>query len=617
MFRRIVSNLSFSPALVGQLGFYAKRLRKEESTRRIGLIFTALALVVQSLAVFSPPEPANAASPSDFISGGFSNLSEYLRVYDRNVNNIKDIYTSLGITRAEIASAKRSTINSKEVYSWGMTSRFSAAQGERTYHYAQSNGGRGTVFYRPLRLWDSLPYTIEHGSTYSAFVGHSKKFGWFGMMLACGNLVTKTPPVPDADCVNLAIAPLSPTRFRFTGKASKQEGAQIHSYIYRVRNASNALVAEIPHANHDTTDQVEYTQTTPGSYTVRLIVKASTGVERDSNCVGNFTVAASPVAECRNVVAVIQNRTDVSLSGSATAQNGATIKSYTFVVKDKDGKVVKSIPVNSSAQAVSAPTFTLDKPGNYSVALTVGTSLGPKTNSTTCVKSFTITKPEVCQYNPSLPVNSPDCQPCAGNPEIWIKDEKCVAEVISTKSGINMTQGNVAASSVIAKASDKLSYTLMVENKGVAPQPVTMTENLADVLEYSSLVDQGGGEFNAEAKTLTWPTVTLAPGQKQSRTIAVQMLNQIPSTNAGTSDGTSYDCKMINTFGNSISVNVECPTEKVAVEQVVNELPHTGPRENMMFAAVLLSVVIYFYARSRQLGKEVRLIRRNLNTGTI
>ena len=52
MFRKLVSNIAFSPALVSQLGFYAKRLRKEETTRRIGLIFTVLALVVQSFEVF-------------------------------------------------------------------------------------------------------------------------------------------------------------------------------------------------------------------------------------------------------------------------------------------------------------------------------------------------------------------------------------------------------------------------------------------------------------------------------------------------------------------------------------------------------------------------------------
>ena len=67
MFRKIVSNLTFSPALVGQLGFYAKRLKKEEATRRIGLIFTALALVVQSFAVFTPPESANAANGNNVV----------------------------------------------------------------------------------------------------------------------------------------------------------------------------------------------------------------------------------------------------------------------------------------------------------------------------------------------------------------------------------------------------------------------------------------------------------------------------------------------------------------------------------------------------------------------
>ena len=102
MFRKIVSNLAFSPALVGQLAFYAKRLKKEEATRRVGLIFTALALIVQSFAVFSPPESANASSPSNFIPGGVTSLSGYLSNYDANTNNIKDLFTVLGITRSDI-----------------------------------------------------------------------------------------------------------------------------------------------------------------------------------------------------------------------------------------------------------------------------------------------------------------------------------------------------------------------------------------------------------------------------------------------------------------------------------------------------------------------------------
>jgi hypothetical protein len=85
----------------------------------------------------------------------------------------------------------------------------------------------------------------------------------------------------------------------------------------------------------------------------------------------------------------------------------------------------------------------------------------------------------------------------------------------------------------------------------------------------------------------------------------------------GVSDPTSYDCRIDNTFGNTVSINIDCPVQKVVVERTVSELPHTGPRENMIFAGILFAVVAYFYMRSRQVKKEVRLIRRDLNTGTI
>jgi hypothetical protein len=105
MFRKIVSNLSFSPALVGQLGFYAKRLRKEETTRRMGLVFVALALVVQSLAVFQPPESANASNTNDFVPGGLGlganrSLNNFLSPYDSNNNNVQ--FTELKVNSTEM-----------------------------------------------------------------------------------------------------------------------------------------------------------------------------------------------------------------------------------------------------------------------------------------------------------------------------------------------------------------------------------------------------------------------------------------------------------------------------------------------------------------------------------
>src|SRR6218665_1576419 len=109
MFKKIVSQLSFSPALVGQLGFYARRLRREQATRRLGLIFVALALVVQSLVVFQPPEAANASSNNDFIVGGLGlgsnrSLNNFLGPYDRNERHLKDIMNYFGITRQDITN---------------------------------------------------------------------------------------------------------------------------------------------------------------------------------------------------------------------------------------------------------------------------------------------------------------------------------------------------------------------------------------------------------------------------------------------------------------------------------------------------------------------------------
>ena len=113
MFRKLVSNLSFSPALITQVSVYAHRLRQEEVTRRMTVVFVVLALVMQSLAVFFPPDSANAASEQDLIRGGVQDLDDLLVRYDNNTDDIKDIYTTLGVDRSEIAAAKSGSFNSK------------------------------------------------------------------------------------------------------------------------------------------------------------------------------------------------------------------------------------------------------------------------------------------------------------------------------------------------------------------------------------------------------------------------------------------------------------------------------------------------------------------------
>ena len=568
MFRKLVSNLAFSPALVGQLGFYAKRLKKEEATRRIGLIFTALALVVQSFAVFQPPESANASNPSNFIQGGVTSKDAYIRAYDANTNNIRDLFNAVGISRQNLVDMQDAPHYSKGKFSWGLTSRFSAAQGERTYDVRTETGGLRTFFYRPLELWDNGRET-----RYEGWVGHTSSGMWFAISKACGNLVLKQlPPVPPCPAGMTGTYPnctVPPKMCEVPGKGHLPAG--------------------------DPGCRPEPKCPVPGKEGLNA---------NDPNC------RPDPVTTC-DALRITKVLSTYRFSAQASAANGGRITGYTYIVK-KDGKVVTTKDI-SSDKPTNEFDYTQTKEGNYTVELVVKTSLGDRTGPN-CVKTFNVTPPPVCPVNPKLPASSPECQPCPGDTTLWIKDAKCQAEVIQTKTAQNTTQ-NIDATKAIARASDRIVYTLNVENRGKAPATVAIKEQLDDVMEYATIIDNGGGTLTD--KVMTWPSFTLKPGEKQSRMFTVQVLSTIPSMGQGTSDRTSYDCKMINTFGNAVTINVDCPPQKQIVEQTVAQLPKTGPTENMIFAGITLAVVAFFYARARQMKQEVRLIRRSYSAGTI
>lgn len=610
MFRNIVSNLPFSPALVGQLGFYAKRLRKEETTRRLGLIFTVLALVVQSFAVFQAPEPVNATTPGqvggsprcDVESAGprgsAFNIKDNKAIVNFDIRGGKDCKVQLS-ANSFFAPSMNGTPYERQILHDRNTRTFEAPgrYSMQTMLPSQSNKDKG-CFYQV-----DLTYGTNNIQPVIAY-GHGK--------LDCGQIAFAS-----ASCTSLNIIQAAPTRFTLKAKAAATN-TTINKYVFAITKPNGQTVEKVQ-ATDANTASIDFESAAPGNYSAKLTVHSAIGQHSGPACKGSFTVAgpSTPTAICSNVTATITNRTQAYFMGNAMVSGGATIKSYTFIVKNKLGIEVKRTTVTTTATSASTSAINILTAGEYSVELIIQTSLGARTNTTSCVKKFTITSLSVCQYNPSLPPNSPDCQPCPDNPDIWIKDAACESDLILSKTATNMTNGDVDATTIVAQASDKIAYTVKVENKGLLPTSASLEERLEDVLQYSSLIDAGGGVFSPTTSTLTWPTVELKAGEKQSRTFVIQLQSDIAATNTGTSDGTSYDCVMTNTFGNSIDISVNCPIQKVIVEQIVKELPQTGPRENLIFAGVLLSVVVYFYARTRQTNKEVRLIRRDLNAGTI
>lgn len=200
MFYKLVSNLAFSPALITELGFYARRLRQEEITRRLTVLFMVLALIMQSLAVFTPPESANASNQQDIIRGGVSSLDDFILRYDHNEEDVKDIYDAAGITRAEITKMQPAVIDAKSnLFIMSKYGQLANTQSEISMAYPRSNGGTGIRYFSQL--------TAEGATNLDGWVGHSTALGWFGIVKANGSLVTQGAPISinSINSVNAAV----------------------------------------------------------------------------------------------------------------------------------------------------------------------------------------------------------------------------------------------------------------------------------------------------------------------------------------------------------------------------------------------------------------------------
>ena len=185
-----------------------------------------------------------------------------------------------------------------------------------------------------------------------------------------------------------------------------------------------------------------------------------------------------------------------------------------------------------------------------------------------------------------------------------------------SKSAINNSQNNSDATEASARAGDVISFTIYISNPDQFARQVDITDDLTDVLEYASLTDYGGGQFSEDDQSLSWNNITLDAGGQTARSFAVTIKNPVPRMAHGRNNPESYNCTMTNVAGNAVNVSVDCPTLK-QVEHAISTLPQTGVGENITFAGILLFLTVFFYARSRQLSKEVRMIRKEFNAGTL
>lgn len=197
MFKKLLSNLPFNPSLIGQVAFYAKRLRRESALRRAGLIAMSLALVLQVFAVFSPPQPSMASSNNDMIVGGIQSKQDAVDACTQNNRYFGTISKYFGITCTDIKNASTVQVRS-DALGGKLTSL-----GWNSYDMKQRTpisvpGVPAPLFWSNLTVWDTGPY-----STYTMLQGKTASGKVFYIMYRCGNLVFIGQPVPQDVCTNL------------------------------------------------------------------------------------------------------------------------------------------------------------------------------------------------------------------------------------------------------------------------------------------------------------------------------------------------------------------------------------------------------------------------------
>ncbi|MFZ2125013.1 MAG: hypothetical protein WA087_02065 [Candidatus Saccharimonadales bacterium] len=189
-------------------------------------------------------------------------------------------------------------------------------------------------------------------------------------------------------------------------------------------------------------------------------------------------------------------------------------------------------------------------------------------------------------------------------------------DISKSAVGTNLSQGFVEASSVTAHGGDQISYTITIQNISSKLIVYDFTLPLADALEYSTITDAGGGSLDKSTNQITWGNVTISPNSILTRTISIKILDPIPATAHSSNKPKSHDCIASVIFGNDVNINVECPALK-QVENIMSSLPIINQRNNLIFTFSILFISVFMYLRTRLLEKEIRLIRKDANSGSI
>ncbi len=590
MFKKLLSNLPFNPSLIGQVSFYAKRIKRESAVRRTGFVFLALTMVVQFFAVISPPQNSLSASPdNDMVVGGFADKTQAYLHCRNTGEDYGPVLAHFGISCQDISdTAVPVTLNSRDqggsLFSMGHID-YPDKAGETEINVPEARDGH--MFVRYLWSWDT-----GASSNYPALqiTSHGQTF-W--LLNGCGNLVSNglpTPPAPPAG---------PPPDTAPTGNFDQVDCSNISGWVIDESNVTKSINVDI--------------YIDGAGYPPRILANLPRQDVHDyyaskGTAVGVYYGFSTPTP--------------------ASIKNGTqhTVNVYAIGI-GADGNL------NNDNPLIGSKKVTLDC-----------STPKPPTPNTPCLYNPSIPSTDVkckpptpCQYNPSIPATDKNCNPrCTYNPVLTQDNPACkpceeattrndkTACLIYHKTARNVTQNIANANGTVAKAGDVIEYTLTLKNKGkgkIAKKFVddALQESISSILDYADIVDLHGGQKD-KFDVVHWTGKDLASGDTITELITVKIKDPIPQTPISTSDPGRFNVThgfltMINIYGDTVTIKLP-PSVSKQVEVATRTLPNTGPGTSLMVGFGLTAVVAYFFARSRLFATELEIVREEyVNSG--
>ena len=290
-------------------------------------------------------------------------------------------------------SAKCDNLTSKKINrtKFEFTAKASVKNGAKIQGYRIDFGDGHAQYYKTGSKSKTVSHTYAKPGTYKVKMTVNTDVGDYVTSSNCATTVkVEQPPkppkveLPVVSCDALEVKKNSRTSYDFTVKATAKN-TKVTAYTFDFGDGKTSTVK-----TDATTKTVSHNYAKEGKYTVQVTLTTLDKQVKDKKCSATVDVAKAPVATCDGLEAKVTDRTHYELTARASAANGASIKNYTFVVTDENGKTVVN---ETTSKTTLSGELT---PGTYKAKVTVHTSLGDKT-SENCATEFTIVKPNEIQ----------------------------------------------------------------------------------------------------------------------------------------------------------------------------------------------------------------------------